>query len=149
MGCKQMTQVAVLVFFLMMAHVAIGQEIDGQYGASTKWGSGWIDLRVPTTFQTGTCLRLIVGGSASKVAVRLMRVDDDPNEAVGLVGAGRELTNDRELLIRLNRRYDNIKQISVHGNPRAWYIDLGTNNGPATLDSVEVVTCPSPSQANP
>lgn len=137
-----------LLLYLVFLFVSIcsppvsAQSIDGQNGSSPKWGSGWLDLRQPTTFESGTCLRLSIGGSASRIIIRLLRVDDDPNQAVGIIGERWNVPTSRELVVRLSQRFPNVKQISVHGNPHPWHYDLGSRNGPATLDSVTIVPCP-------
>lgn len=120
-----------------------GCYLDGYYGASTRWGSGWLDLRQPTTFESDTCLHFTIGETASRILIRLLRVDDDPNSAVGFVGGIHDVPDSREVVVKLSRRFANIKQISVHGGPKAFHFDLGHKNGPATLESVKVIPCPN------
>lgn len=131
---------AALILFSMSASA---QSLDGYYDASARWGSGWLDLRQPTTLESGTCLRLTIGGTASKVLIRFLRVDDDPNRPVGIVGGIHKIPESREIVVKLSRRFPNTKQISVHGNPKSWHYDLGGTNGPATLESVTVAPCGS------
>jgi hypothetical protein len=131
---------AVLILFGMNA---TAQSLDGYYDASPRWGSGWLDLRQPTTLESGTCLRLTIGGTASKVLIRFLRVDDDPNRPVGIVEGIHSVPESREIVVKLSRRFPNTKQISVHGNPKAWHYELGGTNGPAALESVTVVPCES------
>ncbi|MCK5061848.1 hypothetical protein KAR28_04825 [Candidatus Parcubacteria bacterium] len=130
------------ILFLFCMNVS-AQSLDGYYDASSRWGSGWLDLRQPTTLEPGTCFRFTIGGTASKVLIRFLRVDDDPNRPVGIVGGIRNVPESREIIIKLSRRFPNTKQISVHGNPKSWHFDLGGTNGPAILESVEVVPCKS------
>jgi len=129
---------ALLVLFGINASA---QSLDGYYDASSRWGSGWLDLRQPTTLESGTCFRFTIGGTASKVLIRFLRVDDDPNRPVGIVGGIHNVPESREIVIKLSRSFPNTKQISVHGNPKSWHFDLGGTNGPAILESVAVVSC--------
>ncbi len=131
------------MFVLLISNNSVAQDLDGFYEASPRWGSGWIDLRQPTTFESGTCLNLAIGGTATKVLVRFVQVDDDPNRPVGIVGGIRDLSGSRDVSVQLKRRFPNIKQISVHGNPKAWHFDLGNKNGPATLEAISIVSCQS------
>jgi|AVFP01.1.fsa_nt_gi hypothetical protein len=119
------------------------QALDGKYTSSSSYGSGWIDLRNPENFTPTSCLNLAIGGTASKVVIRLLRADDDPNAAVGFAGEIHSVPESRTLTITLERDFPNTTQISVHGNPRAWQYALGTKNGPATLKSVSRVPCPT------
>lgn len=127
--------------FVLFGMNALAQPLDGYYEASPRWGSGWLDLRQPTTLESGICLRLTIGGTASRVLIRFLRIDDDPNRPVGIVGGIHNVPESREIVVRLSRSFPNIRQISVHGNPKAWHYDLGGTNGPATLESVTVVPC--------
>ena len=67
--------------------------------------------------------------------------DDDPNRPVGIVGGIHNVPDSREIIVKLSRRFPNVKQISVHGNPKPWHYDLGGKNGPAILESVTVIAC--------
>lgn len=134
---------AIGTFLFLFGMNASAQSLDGYYDASSRWGSGWLDLRQPTTLEAGTCFRFTIGGTASKVLVRFLRVDDDPNRPVGIVGGIHNVPESREIVVKLSRRFPNTKQISVHGNPKSWHFDLGGKNGPAILESVAVVPCES------
>lgn len=130
-----------LAIFILIGQNSLAQSLDGYYDSSPRWGSSWLDLRQPTTFETGTCLRFVIGGGASKILIRFLRVDDDPNRPVGIHDGIHEVPDSREIVVRLSRRFANIKQISIHGNPKAWHYDLGSKNGPAILETIKIVTC--------
>ena len=131
----------ILTLAILISQRALAQSLDGYYDSSARWGSSWIDLRQPTTFESGTCLHLAIGGGASKILIRFLRVDDDPNRPVGILDGIHVVPDSREIVVRLSRRFANIKQISVHGNPKAWHYDLGSKNGPAILESIKIVPC--------
>ena len=140
---KSILVLAFIALFSLFNMNASAQTLDGYYDASPRWGSGWLDLRQPTTLESGTCFRFTIGGTASKVIIRFLRVDDDPNRPVGIVGGIHNIPESREIIIKLSRRFPNTKQISVHGNPKSWHFDLGGTNGPAILEAVTVVPCES------
>ena len=120
---------------------ALSQSLDGFYDASSRWGSGWIDLRQPMVLESGTCLQFTIGGTASRVIIRFLRVDDDPNRPVGIVGGIHHVPKSRELVVKLSRNFPNIRQVSIHGSSKAWHYDLGGTNGPATLEAVTIIPC--------
>lgn len=119
----------------------IAQPLDGKYSASPEWGSGWLDLAKPINIKSGTCLRIEVGGSASKVLIRFLSEGENPDLPIGISGGIQSVPNTRVLMAQVTHDYSNVIQISIHGNPDPWQFDLGTNNGPATLDSIEAVSC--------
>ena len=127
--------------FTFIGHSAVAQSFDGHYGLSQSAGGSWLDLRQTTTFESGTCMRFVVGGAASKMLIRFLRVDDDPNRPIGILDGIHDVPNSRELVVKLSRRFANIKQISIHGNPKAWHYDLGSKNGPANLERINIVNC--------
>ena len=133
----------VRALFILYSLNALAQSFDGSYGASRAWGSGWLDLRQPIELESGKCLRIEIGGTASKVVVRLLRRDDDPSRASGIVGGIHNVPESRKIDVQLLSQFPNIKQISVHGNPNAWHFDLGGKNGPATLISATSISCKS------
>lgn len=132
-----------LSLFVFISQTAWAQFIDGQFNAFPQWGSGSLILRQPTTFESGTCLRLKIGGSVSRILIRFLRDGDNADKAVGIVGDPWNVPASRELVVRLLQRFPNVNQISVHGNPHPWHYDLGSQNGPATVDSVTIVPCPN------
>jgi hypothetical protein len=118
---------------------AVGEVLVGVTESSAKWGVGWIELNKDTDFKKGEKLRLKVGGTATKILVRLLSdlsQDDDP---VGIEGGVHDVPQDRVVEVVLSADYFGVKEISVHGNPEAWSWSLGKDNGPATLESVERV----------
>lgn len=117
------------------------QQLNCTLGTSERWNSGWCDLEPPVTFSNGICLKLGIGGTATKVVVRILGNGQDPNQPVGIATDAMSIPTDRQLIINLKRQYPNSSQVSVHGGKAAWHIKLGDSNGPATLDSVEQVQC--------
>jgi hypothetical protein len=117
-----------------------GSPLNGQTGASEQWGSGWIDLASPVNLVKGDVLRLKVGGSAQKVMVRCLAKGQSPDSTEGLVGDAVIVPKDRIINIRLSSSRNNIVQISVHGGANPWGMyPLGQSNGPATIDSAEII----------
>lgn len=127
--------------FILIGRNAFSQSLDGSYGFSTKYGSSWLDLRQPTTFESGTCIRFVISDGASKILIRFLRDDEDPDQPVGIFGGIHEVTDSQEIVVRLSRQFANIKQISIHGNPKSWHYNLGSKNGPAILETIEIITC--------
>jgi len=142
---KQKVYLLLVVFIAVLSieGSVIGQPLDCLFGSSSRWGSGWCDFEHPINLTEGTCLRLSIGGTANKILVRILRAGEDPNEPIGLLGNPITVPNNRKIIIRLERTYSNVVQISVHGGPQAWHFNLGSNNGPATLLMVEQVECPT------
>jgi hypothetical protein len=129
-------------FMLAVVVAAIAQSpevLRGSVGRDPRWNSGWIDFSRPTNFYKGDQLRLTIGGTATKVVVRLL---DDPRRAdsqEGVVGVF-TVSTDRTLRVTLDVDYRLIQQISVHGGPNPWNLyDLGGANGPATLSAAQVI----------
>ena len=112
------------------------KQLKGTAGSSDRWGSGWLDLETVRDFKEGTQLRLQLGGTAKTVAVRLLGVNQSPDDKAGIVGQY-DVPNDKLLTVRLGADYERVKQISVHGK-YAWNLYGGPKNGPATLLKVEV-----------
>jgi hypothetical protein len=108
----------------------------GGVGSSDQAGSGWLDLASPTDFNAGDSLIVAIGGRAQKVVVRLLQ-GTDPALPNGVVGGIRLVPGDREIRFVLPANYKHVTQVSVHGNPRAWHWELGAENGPATMVSVD------------
>ncbi len=115
------------------------QPLLGEIGASPRWGSGWLDLAVPTDFLKGDRIRLKIGGSASKILVRLLPRGRSPDTSTGLIGGTITVPEDR--IVEVTLKYDRreIIQISVHGGPNPWNRPLGGGNGPATIEEAEVI----------
>ncbi len=111
----------------------------GEIGVSTRWGSGWIDLEAPTDFLKGDRIRITVGGSATKVLVRLLSKGQSPDTNAGRIGGTITVPEDRIIEVTLKYDRKEIIQVSVHGGPNPWNIPLGGGNGPATLEEAEVI----------
>jgi hypothetical protein len=127
---------------ILIALAAVGQTAEGLHGTTGKdarWYSGWLDLPSATNFAKGDQLRLSIGGSAKKVAIRLL---DDPRKADsadGVIGVF-DVGSDRIVRITLDIDYKGIQQISVHGGPSPWNLfDLGGGNGAATLTAAQLI----------
>jgi hypothetical protein len=116
-------------------------ELQGSSGSSAKWRSGWLDLNRPTTFSSGSKLRLKIGGSAKTVLVRLLPLGGSATEPEGILGDAVSVPEDRVVEIELDHQRTEIKQISVHGgaNPFGEY-PLSPDNGAATLLHAELIT---------
>jgi hypothetical protein len=134
--CLTIATILILTYFPVVA-----QPLNGKYGASPKWGSGWMDFTPPINIESSTCLRIEVGGTASKVLIRLLPHGEDAGQPVGIMGGIHAVPSSRILMARITNKHPNISQISIHGNPKAWQFNLGINNGPATLESIEEVPC--------
>lgn len=114
--------------------------IAGEYGSSPRWGSGWLDLAMVTDFAAGDVLRLRIGGTASKILVRLLPEGKFPDSSVGIVDGPVTVPENRIVEVVLDRNWENIIQISVHGGPNPWgKFPLGGDNGPATLEAAELI----------
>lgn len=116
------------------------QLLAGEIGSSPRWGSGWLDLATVTDFAKDDVLRLQIGGTASKVLVRLLPEGKFPDSSVGIIGGAVTVPENRIVEVVLDNDRKNIIQISVHGGPNPWGIfPLGGGNGPATLESATLV----------
>lgn len=142
---KSFLLLVVFIVVLFIERNIMGQPLDCLFGSSSRWGSGWCDFEHPINLTKGTCLRLSIGGTARRVLIRILRAGEDPNEPVGLLQGCLPFTvpNNRKIIIKLEKTYSNVVQISVHGGRRAWQCYLGNNNGPAILLMVEQVKCPT------
>ena len=109
-----------------------------QPGVSPQWGSGWCDFSTSVAFKKGERLRLAVGGSATKVIVRLLPKGGDPNTTIGVISTPFTVPSDRFLVVTMPSAAPAIIQISVHGGKSPWgQYPLGAGNGPATISGVE------------
>jgi hypothetical protein len=113
------------------------QKLGGELGSSETYKSGWLDLAPPLTFTKGEKLRITVGGTAVKIIVRLLPVGASPGDQTGIVGEYK-VSDKRAVVVTLGEDHEQVKQVSVHGGPNPWGVwDLGGNNGPATIKTVE------------
>ena len=115
------------------------KSIGGKSGSSSRWGSGWLDLEPVTDFAKGDRLRLTIGGTATKIFVRLLPKGESPGESIGIIGGVMTVPNNRIVEVTLAADRKQIIQISVHGGPNAWNRSLGGGNGPATLEAAELI----------
>ena len=139
-GRKLLSSVIVLVILvLVMLPVPLRAEsLAGATGSSSKWGSGWLDLAPPVDFAKGERLKLLIGGSAKKVLVRLLPQGAPPDTTAGLIGGAITVSQSRVVEIKLPEDRKQVVQISVHGGPNPWkQFPLGGGNGPATIVSVD------------
>ncbi|RLB91598.1 MAG: hypothetical protein DRH50_10840 [Deltaproteobacteria bacterium] len=120
-----------------------GQFLAGESGFSSQWGSGWIDLATPTDFAAGDHLRLKIGGTSNKIVVRLLQKGISPESSTGMLGGAITVPGNRVVEVALDTDRKGIIQISVHGGPNPWgKFPLGGNNGPATLETAELIVAP-------
>jgi len=113
------------------------QRVQGRIGSSADYGSGWLDLATMGDFKQGTRLRLIVGGTAQKVIVRLLSQGDSPDRPTGIVGIF-DVPSSRRVVVTLDGDFLNIVQISVHGGPSPFGLfPLPGGNSPAFVTEVE------------
>ncbi len=133
----------VILFFgvvLMGLQVAYSEPLTGAVGASSRWGSGWIDLEKPTDFKQGDKLKLTIGGAAENIVVRLLSKGDSPDDPAGIEGSRVLVPPSRIVQVTLKEDHRRVVQISVHGGPNPWgKYPLGGDNGPATLLGAERV----------
>jgi hypothetical protein len=114
------------------------QRVAGQIGYSEQWGSGWLQLSTVSDFKRGERLRLLIGGSAQKVVIRLLSKGESPDGPSGVFGTF-NVPPDRYVVATLDGDYQNVFQLSVHGGPRPWNMfPLGGGNGPATLIKADI-----------
>lgn len=142
MKTKQCGSIVLAALVLLLsAKNGLCERLEGRLGASPRWGSGWLDLSKPMSFQEGDQLKLTVGGTAKKILVRLLQKGQKPDLPVGIVGERNVITSDtgtRTVELKLDADYPNIVQISVHGGSNPWgMFPLGAQNGNAMLLKAE------------
>ncbi len=104
---------------------------------SPRYQSGWCDFGSPVSLTRGERLRLVVGGTASRVIVRLLPAGGDATTPVGAIPTAYPVPPSRELDLTLPADVRDITSISVHGGRNPWGLfPLGASNGPATLAGV-------------
>jgi hypothetical protein len=135
------TGLAVLAALLPAPPTANAKLLTGATGSSSQWGSGWLDLAPPVDFAKGDRLKLLVGGSASKILVRLLPKGAFPDSSAGILGVAVDVPKSRIVELVLLENRNQVVQISVHGGPNPWgRFPLGGGNEPATLESADRVT---------
>ncbi|MCU7816616.1 MAG: hypothetical protein KZQ81_15815 [Candidatus Thiodiazotropha sp. (ex Rostrolucina anterorostrata)] len=139
---RKLTSVALAMFMACgtsLSQAANCQRILGTIGASSQWGSGWIDLS-DAEFNAGDNLRLSIGGTASKVLIRILRTGESPDSPTGILGQF-SVPKERFVEFKLSQDFKRVKQISVHGGSNPWgQFPLGGGNGPATIMGLERCT---------
>jgi hypothetical protein len=118
-----------------------GVRLQGTPGSSQQWGSGWLNLNPPMSFHKGDRLKLSIGGSrVRRVIVRLLGATESAETSAGAIPEPKEVKQGLVEVV-LDEDYPNIKQISVHGGTDLWNgaFNLGSDNGPATLNKVVLV----------
>jgi hypothetical protein len=129
-----------LIGTLTLTTTKAAELLSGETGASSQWGSGWLDLDRPTDFKSGNKLRLIIGGTAKNIKVRLLPKGRSPDTRAGMLGGVVAVPESRTVEVELQSDRPQVVQISVHGGPNPWgKYPLGGGNGPATLDSAELI----------
>ena len=127
----------VLVTIAFAAKAASPQEIQGSIGADQRYGAGYMDLSPAMSFRAGERLRFHLGGTATKVVVRLLPRGRSYDSPEVIVRDAQVVPPNRTFDVVLNQDYRNVIQISVHGGPNPWGLfPLGAANGPAKLLSV-------------
>jgi len=127
-----------VLFLLGLPRTVSAQTIAGATDSSPKWGSGWLDIAPPIDFTKGEHLKLVIGGGADKILVRLLPKGALPDTSVGLIGGVINVPKSRIVEITLPEDRKQVVQISVHGGPNPWgKFPLGGGNGPATIESAE------------
>lgn len=118
--------------------------LEGRTDFSHRFGSGWINLVPAKNFKKGDILRLAIGGTAKKIKIRLLPQAGSPETTEGMLDSVIDIPEkDRVISLKFYVARKNIKQISVHGGEKPWdSYPLGSGNGPATLDSAELLTQP-------
>ncbi|MDH5526049.1 MAG: hypothetical protein OEY97_01920 [Nitrospirota bacterium] len=121
--------------------MAFAEPLNCKFGSSSKWGSGWCDLKPAITLKEGQCVRATVGGTASQVILRVIRAGENPGKENTFLGEMVTLGPDRIVVVRVPRNLDKVKTISVHGGKRAWSVTFDSGNGPASAEKVEYGDC--------
>jgi hypothetical protein len=109
----------------------------GDFDKSPRWGSGWIDLTSPTDFKKGDRLVLRIGGTATRVKIRLLPQGGRPDEEIGLI-ATLSVPASRIVEVPIAEVHNRVVQVSVHGKV-PWGELLALDNGFATLESAAVL----------
>lgn len=131
-----------ILFLLALPSAVSAQTLAGATGSSSQWGSGWLVLAPPVDFARGEHLKLLIGGSADKILVRLLPRGASPDASVGVIGVV-NVPKSRIVEVILPEDRKQVIQISVHGGPNPWgKFPLGGGNGPATIESAERVKKP-------
>ena len=134
-GSLLLRLVIVLASLIATAHAA--STLPGTVGASPQYASGWIDFPQPVDFAKGDRLRLVIGGSATKILLRMLSKGHSRDSSEGLLGGVIDVPKTRVVELTLGENRAQVVQISVHGGPNPWGKFPLPGNGPATLQAVE------------
>jgi hypothetical protein len=106
-----------------------------------RLGTSWIEFEQAKNLTGGTAIKLVLKPTGVKrVLVRLLRAGNSPDKQDILVGRIPEpVRPDGVVKVHLTQNYDNIIQLSVHGNPNPFDIPLGVDNGPAAIIYAELI----------
>jgi hypothetical protein len=117
-----------------------GTTLRGTSESSPTWGSGWLNLTPPIDFRKGERLRLTLGGSATRVVVRLLPKDSQPDTTDGVIPSVMSVPKTRVIEVVIPNDSPQVKQISVHGGSNPWgQFPLGNKNGSATIVKAELL----------
>jgi hypothetical protein len=134
-GSLLLRLVIVLASLTATAHAA--STLPGTVGASPQYASGWIDFPQPIDFAKGDRLRLVIGGSATKILLRMLSKGQSRDSSEGLLGGVIDVPKTRVVELTLGENRAQVVQISVHGGPNPWGKFPLPGNGPATLQAIE------------
>ena len=113
------------------------ETLSGLSGRSS-WGAGWIKLDHPVNFNNGDRLRLLIGGTATKILLRLLPKGQSPASSVGIVGGPIKVPESRIIEVDITQDRKQVVQISVYGGEKPWdKFFLGHGNGPAFIETAE------------
>ena len=114
--------------------------LSGKKKVSSKWASGWLLLDSPRDFKAGEKLRLSIGGTARNIKIRFLPKGRSSDSTAGMLKGVFAVPKSRIIEVEFSKDRSQITDISVHGGPNPWgEYPLGSNNGPATLDSAEII----------
>ena len=131
--------VAILALVVLGVGAAQAQKLKGETGSSAQWSSGWLTLKSTTNFSKGDHLKLVVGGPANKIVVRLLANGAAPETSAGAIGAF-DVPKDHVVDVVIPEDRKDVIQISVHGGANPWgEFPLGDGNGAVTIKSAELV----------
>jgi hypothetical protein len=126
-----------IVLASMSAAAHAAEAMPGTVGASTQYASGWIDFAQPVDFSRGERLRFVIGGTATKILIRMLSKGQSRDGSDGLLGGVIDVPKTRVVELSLGENRAQVIQISVHGGPNPWGKFPMPGNGPATLQAIE------------
>lgn len=111
----------------------------GDIGSSPRWGSGWITFKQPVDFHASDRFEIKLGGTATRVMLRFLPENASATSDEGIVDGPLDVPSGRILEFTLSNDRLRTTEISVHGDICPWgKYELGSANGPATIESVSV-----------